>query len=133
MKKYRKSKKEAEMYKDENGTSPDGLRLSNLTGIPGLTGMTKVYHMEVRQPPTHSRCSTFPMRHWMTHRMNTISQNRCTRINRGASFRWSISDDHPYHAPHFIQRKNDSFSEYSTHFHAPKPPTHFANGQHNAR
>ena len=55
MKKYRKSKKEAEMYKDENGTSPDGPRLSNLTGITGLTGMTKVYHMEVRQPPTHSR------------------------------------------------------------------------------
>ena len=30
------------------------------------------------------------MRHWMTNRMNTISQNRCTRINRGASFRWSF-------------------------------------------
>ena len=71
MKKYRKSKKEAEMYKDENGTSPDGPRLSNLTGITGLTGMTKVYDTEAyikrqrkrmqrlqqqaRQPPTHSR------------------------------------------------------------------------------
>ena len=28
-----------------------------------------------------------------------------------------------------IQRKNDAFSEYSTHSHALKPPTHFENGQ----
>ena len=29
-----------------------------------------------------------------------------------------------------IQRKNDSFSEYSTHSHAFKPPTQFENGLH---
>ena len=124
VKKYRKSQKEEAMRKDENGASTDGPRLSNLTGITGLTGMTKVYDTEAyikrqrkrmqrlqqqaRQPPTHSRLT-----------MQYFSD---------ASLEDSSDEYDPSESVYKnIQRKNDAFSEYSTHSH--KAPQHFENGQ----
>ena len=112
------------MYKEENGTSPDGPRLSNLTGITGLTGMTKVYDTEAyikrqrkrmqrlqqqaRQPPTRGRLT-------VQYFSDASADDSSDEYDQSESIYKNI------------QRKNDAFSEYSTH--SPAKNAHFENGQ----